>query len=227
MTQKLIKYLLFCLVLATFQAFGQKLKIVEKPIIWDSTRLALSLEYLKIRHGITQKEPTIKPKIIVCHWTAIPTFEKSFAAFLSPKLPNWRPELQNASQLNVSAHYLVDRDGTVYHLLPDTILARHVIGLNYCALGIENVGNGTNLRLTEEQFEANYLLIKHLQKKFKIKYLIGHHEYTKFRDSNLWKETDPNYETTKTDPGDEFMNRLRKKFKKLKKEPTHQDNFQN
>ena len=220
MAQKLSKFLLFCLILLNFQAFGQKLKIVEKPIIWDSTRRALSVEYLKNRHGIVQKEPSINPKMVVCHWTAIPTFEKSFFAFNSPILPNARPELKNASQLNVSAHYLVDRDGTVYHLLPDTVFARHVIGLNYCAIGIENVGDGTNNKLTEAQFEANYLLIKQLQKKYKIEYLIGHHEYTKFRGSNIWKETDPNYQTIKNDPGDEFMNRLRMKFKKLKKEPT-------
>ncbi len=219
MLQKTIKYILFCLISTNIQIFGQKLKIVEKPIVWDSTRRALSLEYMQNRHGIIQKEPSIKPKMIVCHWTAIPTFEKSFAAFESPTLPNWRPELQNASRLNVSAHYLVDRDGTIYHLLADTIFARHVIGLNYCAIGIENVGDGTNFKLTDAQFEANYLLIKTLQKKYKIKYLIGHHEYTKFRGSKLWNETDPNYQTSKTDPGDEFMNRLRERFKKLKKLP--------
>ena len=220
MIQKLLKYLLFYLILVNSQVLGQKLKIVEKPIIWDATRRALSLEYMKNRHEIEQREPTIRPKMVVCHWTAIPTFEKSFFAFNSPTLPNARPELKNASLLNVSAHYLVDRDGTVYHLLPDTIFARHVIGLNYCAIGIENVGDGTNNKLTEAQFEANYLLIRQLQKKYKIEYLIGHHEYTKFRGSSIWKETDPTYQTVKSDPGDEFMNRLRMKFKKLKKEPT-------
>lgn len=213
------KSLIVLLLLATLQSFGQKLKIVEKPIVWDSTRSALSVEYLKQRHGIVQTQPTIRPKMVVVHWTAIPTFEKSFFAFNSPTLPNARKELQNASQLNVSAHYLIDRDGTVYHLMPDTLLARHVIGLNYCAIGIENVGDGSKNPLTEEQFRANYLLIKQLQKKYKIEYLIGHHEYIKFKGSKIWKETDPNYQTVKSDPGDEFMNRLREKFKKLRKEP--------
>ncbi len=213
------KSLIVLLLLVAVQASGQKLKIFEKPIIWDSTRIALSVDYLKERHGIEQVQPTIKPKMIVVHWTAIPTFEKSFFAFNSSTLPNARKELQNASQLNVSAHYLIDRDGTIYHLMPDTLLARHVIGLNYCAIGIENVGDGSKNPLTEEQFRANCLLIKQLQKKHKIDYLIGHHEYTKFKGSKIWKETDPNYQTVKSDPGDEFMNKLRKKFKKLRKEP--------
>jgi hypothetical protein len=216
---KITHFCFFCLFILTGQVCGQKLKIVEKPIIWDSTRRALSLEYLKERHGILQTEPIIQPKMVVCHWTAISTFEKSFLAFNSPLLPIARPELKNASQLNVSAHYLVDRDGTIYHLLPDTLLARHVIGLNYCAIGIENVGDGTNNPLTEAQFLANYLLIKRLQKEYKIEYLIGHHEYTRFKGSSIWKETDPNYQTIKSDPSDEFMNRLRAKFKKLKKDP--------
>lgn len=204
--------------LIEYQSFSQKLKIVEKPIVWDSTRIALSIEYLKHRHGIEQTQPTIQPKMVVVHWTAIPTFDKSFLAFNSSALPNARKELQNASQLNVSAHYLIDRDGTVYHLMPDTLLARHVIGLNYCAIGIENVGDGGKNPLTEKQFRANYLLIKQLQKKYKIEYLIGHHEYTKFKGSKIWKETDPNYQTVKSDPGDEFMNKLRQKFKKLRKD---------
>lgn len=213
------KSLIISLLFVVVQALGQKLKIIEKPIVWDSTRIALSVEYLKQRHGIEQLQPTIKPKMVVVHWTAIPTFEKSFFAFNSSTLPNARKELQNASQLNVSAHYLIDRDGTVYHLMPDTLLARHVIGLNYCAIGIENVGDGSKNPLTEEQFRVNCLLIRQLQKKCKIEYLIGHHEYTKFKGSKIWKETDPNYQTVKSDPGDEFMNRLREKFKKLRKEP--------
>ena len=217
---KTLHKLLLCgMIFLSFQTLGQKLKMIEKPIIWDSTRRALSLEYLKIRHGITQNEPTIQPKMIVVHWTAVPTFEKSFGVFNPPTLAKTRKELQNASQLNVSAHYLIDRDGSVYHLMPDTLLARHVIGLNYCAIGIENVGDGSQNPLTEAQFVANYLLIKQLRKKYKIQYLIGHHEYTKFKGSKLWKETDPNYQTVKSDPGDAFMNRLRAKFKSLKKTP--------
>ena len=212
------KSIIVLLLLIAYQSFSQKLKIVEKPIVWDSTRMALSVEYLKQRHGIVQTQPTIQPKMVVVHWTAIPTFDKSFFAFNSSILPNARKELQNASQLNVSAHYLIDRDGTVYHLMPDTLLARHVIGLNYCAIGIENVGDGDKNPLTDKQFRANYLLIKQLQKKYKIKYLIGHHEYTKFKGSKIWKETDPKYQTVKSDPGDEFMNKLRQKFKKLRKE---------
>ena len=205
--------LLFIATLLIFEALSQK--IIDRPIVYDSARKALSLQYLKERYGLTQTEPTIFPKMIVSHWTAIPTLEGSFNAFNSVTLKS-RKELIEASPLNVSIHFLVDRDGTIYRLMPENLMARHVIGLNWCALGIENVGDGNKFPLTEAQLEANIFIVKYLKKKYKtIEYLIGHYEYTTFQDTELWKETNPNYRTEKTDPGDEFMRKLRNGVRKL------------
>jgi N-acetylmuramoyl-L-alanine amidase len=195
---------------------GFSQKITERPIVYDSTRKALSLQYLQERHGLMLTEPTILPKIIVSHWTAIPTLEDSFNAFNPVLLPNARKELKGASPLNVSIHFLVDRDGKIYRLMPENLMARHVIGLNWCALGIENVGDSDKFPLTESQLKANIWLVKYLKKKYKsIEYLIGHHEYTSFQNTSLWKETDSNYRTEKSDPGKEFMEKLRNGVKKL------------
>lgn len=133
---------------------GQK-EINERPIVFDAQRKALSLEYLKERYGLEKDSPTIDPKMIVLHWTVIPTLEKSFAAFNAATLPNWRPDIKDVSGLNVSAHFLVDRDGRIYRLLPETTMARHVIGLNHCAIGIENVGGTDDLPLTKAQLKSN------------------------------------------------------------------------
>ena len=174
MKQTTFFILLFLLV---FKGLSQK--IIERPIIYDSTRKALSLQYLQERHALTLTEPTISPKMIVSHWTAIPTLESSFNAFNPVLLPNVRKELKGASPLNVSIHFLVDRDGTIYRLMPENLMARHVIGLNWCALGIENVGDGNKFPLTEAQLKANIWLVKYLKKKYNsIEYLIGHYEYT-------------------------------------------------
>jgi N-acetylmuramoyl-L-alanine amidase len=209
------KILLFLLInILIFKALSQK--IIDRPIIYDSVRKTLSLQYLKERHGLIQTEPTLLPKMIVSHWTAISTLEGSFNAF-NPVMLKGRKELSGVSQLNVSIHFLVDRDGTIYRLIPENLMARHVIGLNWCALGIENVGDGNKFPLTKAQLKANVWLVKYLKKKYtSIEYLIGHHEYTFFQNTPLWKETDPNYRTDKTDPGDEFMNRLRENVKQLK-----------
>ena len=208
------KILLFLLInLLIFKALSQK--IIDHPIIYDSVRKALSLQYLQQRHSLNQTEPTLLPKMIVSHWTAINTLESSFNAF-NPVMLRGRKELSEVSPLNVSIHFLVDRDGTIYRLMPENLMARHVIGLNWCALGIENVGDGNKFPLTEAQLQANIFIVKYLKKKYKsIEYLIGHHEYTSFQNTPLWKETNPNYRTGKTDPGDEFMDKLRKGVKKL------------
>ena len=209
--KKITFFILFSLMI--FNGLAQK--IIDRPIIYDSTRNSLSLQYLKERHGLEQSEPTLTPKMIVSHWTAINTLENSFNAFNSVTLRG-RKDLSEASLLNVSIHFLVDRDGTIYRLMPENMMARHVIGLNWCALGIENVGDGNKFPLTEAQLEANIFIVKYLRKKYKtIEYLIGHYEYTTFQNTELWKETNPNYRTEKTDPGDEFMEKLRKGVKQL------------
>jgi Negative regulator of beta-lactamase expression len=187
--------------------FAQSPKIVQKPITWNQERIQLSLDYLKNRHGLSQAAPTIQPKMVVVHWTANNSVKATFNTFNPVKLPG-RPELTKASPLNVSSQFVIDRDGTIYQFLPDTIFARHTIGLNYCAIGIENIGSRQN-PLTDAQLKANEELIRYLRKKYAIEYVIGHHEYQRFKKTSWWKETDPKYITGKDDPGDKFMHALR------------------
>lgn len=208
-----MKYvLLFLSFIASFalQGFAQStdLKIVKKYITYNAQRELLSLEYLKERHGLTQQRAIIDPKFIVIHFTGSGTMSSNFNYFNNVEIENARKRNKNQSKLNVSAQFLVDRDGTVYQLMDDNQFARHTIGLNYSAIGVENIGSNTQ-PLTEAQAKANIALIKHLCKKYKIEYLIGHSEYGVFRNTCLWKETNPKYFTHKIDPGESFMKKLR------------------
>ncbi|WP_343562267.1 peptidoglycan recognition family protein [Sphingobacterium sp.] len=210
-------FLLFIHCLFTTVLLAQSPKIVQKPITWNQERIQLSLDYLKNRHGLNQSTPTIRPRMIVVHWTANNSVKATFNTFNPVKLPG-RPELTKASALNVSSQFVIDRDGTIYQFLPDTIFARHTIGLNYCAIGIENIGSRQN-PLTDAQLKANEELIRYLSKKYAIEYVIGHHEYQRFKKTSWWKETDPKYITGKDDPGDKFMNSLRGHLVELKLKP--------
>ena len=202
-------FVLLCSFLGVFMSCSS-LKIVDKPIEFNEQRTELSLDYLKNRYNLEKTEPSIEPKMIVVHWTAIPTLEESFEAFKNPLLPNTRSDITSAGSLNVSAHFLVDQDGTVYRLMAETTMARHVIGLNHCALGIENVGGTENTPLTRKQLKANKKLIAYLKEKYPdIEYLIGHLEYTLFEDHPLWLEVDDGYRTEKTDPGVDFISKIR------------------
>ncbi|MEO9480464.1 MAG: peptidoglycan recognition family protein [Maribacter dokdonensis] len=216
------KYLFYIVLIGLFSCSSSK-TIVERPITFNEERKVLTLEYLQNRYGLEQDSPEIDPKMIVLHWTVIPTFEKSFAAFDPVSLPNWRPDIKNVSGLNVSSQFMIDRDGTIYQLMPETTMARHVIGLNHCAIGVENVGGTDDLPLTKAQLKSNIWLVRYLKDKYDIDYLIGHYEYTLFENHPLWLEQDEGYRTKKTDPGTVFMNDVRKAVKDLnfKKLPTN------
>ena len=193
--------------------------VLDHPIPFGETRLGLTRDYLKERYGLPGEDAGIRPRMIVLHWTAIPTLQGSLDAFEPEQLPGARGDIQSAGALNVSAHYLIDRDGTIYHLMPDTIMARHTIGLNHCAIGIENVGGTAETPLTEAQFKSNAWLVRKLADRFPIDYLIGHYEYTAFEGHPLWLEKDAGYRTEKTDPGSDFMQRIRQTLKDLRFKP--------
>lgn len=186
--------------------------IIERPIVFDKVRNELTMLYLKKHYDITQNNSAITPQMIVLHWTAINDLDSSFSKLNNVKITSDRKDISSQSELNVSAHYLVDRNGSIFHLLADTIMARHTIGLNYCSIGIENVGGDKGLLLSDEQIAANVKLIYYLTSRHKdIKWLIGHKEYGQFRNSQLWKEVDKNYFTEKNDPNDEFLKEVRDK----------------
>ena len=211
---------LFCwVVLLALGSCATSRDIVDRPIQFDAEREALSLEYLKQRYGLEKSAPAITPRMIVLHWTAIPTLEKSFEAFDPVQLPGSRQDVQSAGALNVSAHFLVDRDGTIYRLMPENTMARHVIGLNHCAIGVENVGGTDKTPLTREQLRSNIYLVRYLTEKYNIEYLIGHYEYPLFDGHELWLEKDAGYRTEKTDPGQDFMRKVRKATKNLNFKP--------
>ncbi len=193
--------------------------IIDQPIEFSADRKQLSLQYLSQRYGLEQQAPVIMPRMIVLHWTAIPTFEASFDTFDPAYVSGSRTDIQSAGNLNVSSHFLVARDGTIYRLMPETGMARHVIGLNHCAIGVENVGGTPGMPLTRAQLRANIWLAKYLRSKYPINYLIGHYEYTNFEGSDLWLEKDDSYRTIKTDPGVDFMRKVRKATEKFNFKP--------
>lgn len=201
--------------------------IHDRPISFSEQRATLTREYIEEHYGTAATGIEIVPRMIVLHWTAIAGLEGSFRAFDRETLTaQTRPELAGASQVNVSIHFLVDRDGTVYRLMPETWMARHVIGLNHSAIGIENVGGaGGADDLTDAQVAANARLIGYLARKYPtIEYLLGHHEYQRFEDHPLWLERDPGYRTRKIDPGERFMAAVRAAVRDLRLEgpPTRQ-----
>jgi N-acetyl-anhydromuramyl-L-alanine amidase AmpD len=183
--------------------------VIARPIPFGPRREQLTLDYIHQHYDSTIRTVRITPRMIVVHWTDTPSVDSTLRLFIPDQLVS-RPDIVRGGLLNVSAHYLVDRDGTILGLMSDTVMARHTIGLNLIAIGIENVGGGASGPLTDRQLAADRWLILDLLARYPtIKYLIGHYEYGRFRHTPLWEERDSTYITPKTDPGADFMARLR------------------
>ena len=179
---------------------------VDNFILWTDKRDELIDEYMLKHYGKICRE--IIPQAVVVHWTAFGTLESVWKYFYAEEMPD------DEGRLNVASQFIVDRDGTIWRLMPETKFARHIIGYNHCAIGIENVG-GYNGRedLTDAQLAANVRLIKYLHEKYPtIKYVFGHYQQGKARASGLFIENVPGYYAIKTDPGPKFMRGLREQL---------------
>ena len=190
------------------------------PIQFNKERIQLTKDYRKQHYGITTNDIHIKPEMIVLHATETKNWRQAFNTFNPAKLDG-RPYITRYGKLNVSVPYLVARNGTIYQLMPDDIMARHVIGLNPIAIGIENAGTTKGkYKLTDAQVNSNVALVRILKKKYpSIKHLIGHYEYGHFRKSPLWNQKVNKYFTIKQDPGPDFMRAVRAKVQDLGLKP--------
>ncbi len=180
--------------------------------IFSDERLRLTVAYCLIHYGIESAELR-EPKLVVVHYTAFATQRESLGFFAPAHLDMVsRRDIKGGGTVNVSAHYLVDRDGTILQLAPDDVVCRHTIGFNWTAIGIENVGRNA-ADLTEAQALATANLVSRLVAHHpSIAYLIGHHEYrrTELPHYRLFRESDRAYRfTAKGDPGPAFMARVR------------------
>src|SRR5438093_1122431 len=77
------------------------------------------------------------------------------------------------------AHFVIDRDGTIYQLVPLTVMCRHTVGLNYTAIGIEHVATSDRQILSNpRQLAASLALTVWLMatEHIELRNVIGHNE---------------------------------------------------
>ena len=114
------------------------------------------------------------PKVIVEHYTETATAQEAFNTF-APDVPdNEFGELPNTC-----AHFLVEPDGRIDQLVALSLRCRHTVGLNWTAIGIENVGFSDAQILDDRaQISASLRLTRWLRCTFgiELKNVIGHNE---------------------------------------------------
>jgi N-acetylmuramoyl-L-alanine amidase len=192
------------------------LNVVEAPIAYDQARIDLTVAYRRAHEDPAAQDQVITPRAIVVHHTGGNSAKGTIRYFDRLEIEDERERTRAAGALNVSAQFVVDRDGTVYRLMPETWFARHCIGLNHVAIGIENVGDGAKYPLTDAQLAANEALIRELVARHPtITVLLGHHEHRRMEGHPLFVERDPGYRNAKGDPGPAYMARLRARLSDL------------
>ena len=113
------------------------LRIVPALIPYPGTRQQEMAAYSLRHYGTASWQLT--PTMIVLHYTAGGTWASTRAVFAADTV--------NIGELpGTCAHYVVDKDGTVYQLVPTSVRCRHAIGLNDQAIGIEMVQEGGTSR---------------------------------------------------------------------------------
>jgi N-acetylmuramoyl-L-alanine amidase len=148
-------------------------RIVVKPIPFGATRRAETAAYARRHYGLDTWR-LVHPRVIVEHYTAASTFSSTYYAF-SSNAPD--PELGELP--GVCSHFVIDRDGTIYQLVPPTTICRHTVGLNWTAIGIEHVGTSDRQILDDPaQLDASLRLTAWLMSRYgiQLRNVIGHNE---------------------------------------------------
>jgi beta-N-acetylhexosaminidase len=147
--------------------------IVQRPIPFGPARRAETARYAE-RHYGTGSFRLEHPHVIVEHYTATTTFAPVWSTFAADT-----PDPELGERPGTCAHFVIDRNGTIYQLVPLDLICRHTVGLNWTAIGIEHVGTSDASILGDRtELSASLRLTLWLMHRFHISLpnVIGHAE---------------------------------------------------
>jgi len=145
--------------------------IVTELIPFGPARRAETAAYARRHYGVSTWRLR-DPRVIVEHYTASDTSPYAYFAANTPD-----PELGELP--GVCAHFVIDRDGTIYQLVRLDTICRHTVGLNWTAFGIEHVGRSDGQILgNPAQLSASLSLTLWLMSRYgiQLRNVIGHGE---------------------------------------------------
>ena len=110
-----------------------------------STYPRAKLDLLPLDHSAAG---TPSRNLIVLHITAGPSAQSAINTFKSSVAPN-----------RVSAHFCIDRDGTIYQLVDTDRTAWHASEVNSRSIGIEHAAIPEAMPATDAQYSASAVLV--------------------------------------------------------------------
>jgi N-acetylmuramoyl-L-alanine amidase len=168
-----------------FQMIDSMAKVITEYPIQDSAGLSYAKEWIG-----TPNMGLRRPNYVIIHHTATNNCTEALNEFTNP------------GGREASAHYVISRDGTVYHMLNDLLRSHHAgdskwgntTDLNSSSIGIELDNNGYQ-PFAEAQMTSLMILLNRLKNAYKIPdaNFIGHGDIapTRKMDPNHrfpWKE---------------------------------------
>ena len=157
--------------------------ITQKYIAFGAKRKAETAAYNK-RHYHQDTYVLSNPHVIVLHFTDGAQWQSAWNTFNNDTKYMSTPGLWEYP--STSAHFIVDKDGTIIQCVPLNLRARHAIGMNWTAIGIEIVqevpsgmsGHWADQQILNrpKQIDAVLSLVRYLQGRFHITTgnVIGH-----------------------------------------------------
>jgi N-acetylmuramoyl-L-alanine amidase len=160
----------------------------KKLIPYPQKRKREMAAYSKHHYG-QYKWRLNNPQLIVEHYAAAGSISSIFNTFRTDQ-----PDVEFHELPNVCSHFAVAASGAVYKFVPPTIRCRHVVGLNYTAIGIEHVGfSDQDILGRPAQLNGSLRFTQWLRCRFGIpvSQVIGHNESLS---SPFYKELDPHFQ---------------------------------
>ena len=152
---------------------GLRPRIHQWPIPFGRVRKQQMAAY-SLRHYGEDTYVLSHPRVIVEHYTETATTQEAYNTF-APDVP----DSEFGELPNTCAHFLVERSGRIDQLVGLAVRCRHTTGLNWAAIGIENVGLSDGEILgNRAQIAASLTLTRWLRCTYGIalKNVIGHNE---------------------------------------------------
>lgn len=163
-----------------FQMIDSLVKVISEYPIQDSMGLSYAADWVG-----TPNMGLRRPNYVIIHHTATNGFDEVLQEFMNP------------GGREASAHYVICKDGTVYHMLNDLLRSHHAgdskwgntTDLNSSSIGIEIVNNGYEA-FSNEQINSLTILLDRLKTAYKIPdaNFIGHGDIAPARKADPSKQ---------------------------------------
>jgi N-acetylmuramoyl-L-alanine amidase len=148
-------------------------RIVRDMIPFGAARKQQMRAYALRHYGIDSYR-IVGPHLIIWHYTETAGFQSVWNTFADDV-----PDVEYHALPQVCAHFVIDAEGTIYQLVALNTMCRQVVGLDYTAIGIENVGFSDQQVIGDKaQYTAALELTRWLRCRFElpVEDVIGHNE---------------------------------------------------